>query len=240
MLQSCQQVLDQSVHPSAISDALLVGQQKAVEILRGMSLPIDLNDREALISAAVTSLNSKVVSTNSSALAPLAVDAVMQTVDLSGAQNVDLSNIKVVKKLGGTVEDTELINGLLFDQPASHSAGGPTRVQGAKIGLIQYCLSAPKTNMENSVIVDDYQQIDRILKEERAYILNLLKPIIKSGCNTLLIQKSILRDAVNELSLHYLAKKNIMVIKDIDRTEIEFIANVRLVPLEVFCCLTPF
>ena len=58
--------------------------------------------------------------------------------------------------------------------------------------------------MDNSVVVDDYQQIDRILKEERKYILNLLKPIIKSGCNVLLIQKSILRDAVNDLSLHYL------------------------------------
>jgi len=79
--------------------------------------------------------------------------------------------------------------------------------------------------MENSVVVDDYQQIDRLLKEERKYILKLLKPIIKSGCNVLLIQKSILRDAVNDLSLHYLAKKGIMVIKDIERTDVEFICN---------------
>jgi len=75
------------------------------------------------------------------------------------------------------------------------------------------------------VIVEDYQQIDRILKEERKYILELLKPIIKSGCNVLLIQKSILRDALNELSLHYLAKKKIMVIKDIERSDVEFIAS---------------
>ena len=79
--------------------------------------------------------------------------------------------------------------------------------------------------MDNSVIVEDYQQIDRILKEEKSYILKLLKPIIKSKCNVLLIQKSILRDAVNELSLHYLAKKGIMVIKDIERSEIEFISS---------------
>jgi T-complex protein 1 subunit delta len=79
--------------------------------------------------------------------------------------------------------------------------------------------------MENSVVVDDYQQIDRLLKEERQYILELLKPIIKSGCNVLLIQKSILRDAVNDLSLHYLSKKKIMVIKDIERSDIEFISQ---------------
>lgn len=68
------------------------------------------------------------------------------------------------------------------------------------------CFRLPPPQMDNSVVVDDYQQIDRILKEERKYILNLLKPIIKSGCNVLLIQKSILRDAVNDLSLHYLVR----------------------------------
>ena len=117
------------------------------------------------------------------------------------------------------------MEGLIFDQAASHAAGGPTTIKGAKIGLIQFCLSAPKTNMENSVIVEDYAQIDRLLKEERKYILNLLKPILKSGCNVLLIQKSILRDAVNDLSLHYLAKKGVMVIKDIERSDVEFIAS---------------
>ena len=138
---------------------------------------------------------------------------------------VDLSDIKVVKKVGGTIEDTELVEGLIFDQAASHAAGGPTTIKAARIGLIQFCLSAPKTNMENSVVVEDYQQIDRLLKEERQYILRLLKPILKSGCNVLLIQKSILRDAVNDLSLHYLAKKGVMVIKDIERSEIEFISQ---------------
>jgi len=136
-----------------------------------------------------------------------------------------LADIKVVKKLGGTVEDTELIDGLVFESQASHTAGGPTTIRGAKIGLIQFCLSAPKTNMENSVIVDDYQQIDRILREERKYILDLMKPIVASKCNVLLIQKSILRDAVNDLSLHYMAKKGIMVVRDVERTDVEFIAN---------------
>ena len=67
--------------------------------------------------------------------------------------------------------------------------------------------------------------MDRILKEERKYIVQLVKKIVASGCNVLLIQKSILRDAVNELALHFLAKKNIMVIKDIDRDDVEFICK---------------
>ena len=80
--------------------------------------------------------------------------------------------------MGGTIDDTELVDGLVFDQSASHAAGGPTIIKNAKIGLIQFCLSPPKTNMENNVVIEDYQQIDRLLKEERKYILNLIKEII--------------------------------------------------------------
>jgi len=73
--------------------------------------------------------------------------------------------------------------------------------------LIQFCISPPKSDLENNVIVSDYTQMDRVYKEERNYILNIVKKIKASGCNVLLIQKSILRDAVTELALHYLVRR---------------------------------
>lgn len=79
--------------------------------------------------------------------------------------------------------------------------------------------------MDNQIVVNDYRQMDRILKEERQYLLNMCKTIKKTGCNVLLIQKSILRDAVNDLSLHFLAKLKIMVVKDVERDEIEFLSK---------------
>jgi T-complex protein 1 subunit delta len=91
--------------------------------------------------------------------------------------------------------------------------------------MIQFCLSAPKTDLENNVVVNDYTAMDRILKEERKYIVGLVKKIVATGCNVLLIQKSILRDAVNELALHFLAKKGIMVIKEIEREMVPFICK---------------
>merc|ERR1719380_158769 len=190
-----------------------------------MSMPVDLADRDELIKAATTSLNSKVISNNSDILAPLAVDAILKVIDPATATNVDLRDIAVVKKLGGTIDDTELVRGLVFTQKASHAAGGPTKVVNAKIGLIQFCLSAPKTDIEQNVVVSDYSQMDRILKEERKYILDMCKKISKTGCNVLFIQKSILRDAVNELSLHFLAKMKILVVKDIEREDVEFICK---------------
>lgn len=82
-----------------------------------------------------------------------------------------------------------------------------------------------RLQMDNQIVVNDYRQMDKILKEERQYLLNLCKRIKKTGCNVLLIQKSILRDAVTDLSLHFLAKLKVLVIKDIERDEIDFIAK---------------
>lgn len=198
---------------------------KAVEIIESMGTPVDLNDRNILIQNCVTCLSSKVVSQNSDILAPMAVDSVLKIIDKEDT-NVDLRNIRVAMKLGGTVDDSELIDGLVFtDNQVSHFAGGPTRVENAKIGLIQFCLSAPKTDLENNVVVHDYTAMDRILREEKKYIVQLVKKIVATGCNVLLIQKSILRDAINDMALHFLAKKNIMVIKDIEREDVDFICK---------------
>jgi len=102
-----------------------------------MAIPVDLNDREILIQNCVTCLSSKVVSNNSDTLAPMAVDAVMKIINKEKDDNVDLNNIKVAMKLGGTVDDSELIDGLVFcNNKISHFAGGPSRIENAKIGLI--------------------------------------------------------------------------------------------------------
>jgi T-complex protein 1 subunit delta len=79
--------------------------------------------------------------------------------------------------------------------------------------------------MDNTIIVNDYRQMDKILKEERQYLLNMCKKIKAARCNVLLIQKSILRDAVSELALHFLAKLKILVVKDVERDEIEFLSK---------------
>merc|ERR1719191_2379575 len=228
LLNAAEILLKKGIHPTVISESFLLAARKSEEVLRSMSVPVDLADREQLIKAASTSLNSKVISNNASLLAPLAVDAMLSICD-TNSTNVDLRDIAVVKKLGGTIDDTELVKGLVFTQKASHAGSGPTKVVNAKIGLIQFCLSAPKTDIEQNIVVSDYSQMDRILKEERKYILDMCKKIQKSGCNVLLIQKSILRDAVNELSLHFLAKMKILVVKDVEREDVEFICKAELV-----------
>jgi len=231
LLNACSKLLHKGIHPMQISESFQKAEEKAVEILTGMSIPVDFGDRDALIKAATTSLSSKVVSQNAPLLAPIAVDAVLSVGDPNRGF-CDLKNVKLVKKLGGTVDDTEMVPGLIFTQKVSKAAGGPTRKEGAKIAVLQFCLSPPKTDMENSVVVSDYQAMDRILKEERAYIAGVCKAIKQSGANVILLQKSILRDAITDLGLHYLSKMKIMLVKDIERDDIEFICKtLKCVPI---------
>ncbi|KAL1921457.1 uncharacterized protein VTP21DRAFT_11173 [Calcarisporiella thermophila] len=225
LLSAAEKMLAKGIHPTTIAESFQRAAQKSVEYLTDMATKLELSDRESMLRAASTSLNSKVVSQYSSLLAPIAVDAVMRVIDPTTATNVDLKDVRIVKKVGGTIDDTELIDGLVLTQNVIKSAGGPTRVEKAKIALVQFQLSPPKPDMENQIIVNDYRQMDKILKEERQYLLNICKKIKKAGCNVLLIQKSILRDAVNDLSLHFLAKLKILVVKDIERDEVEFICK---------------
>lgn len=224
LLGAAEKLLKKGIHPTTISESFSRAGERAVEILLDMSHKVDLSDREALIKAASTSLSSKIVSQHNSLLAPIAVDSVLRIAN-EDSKNVDLNDIKIIKKVGGTIDDTELVDGTVLTQNVSKSAGGPVRIEKARIGLIQFQISPPKPDMENNVVVNDYRQMDKILKEERVYLLNIVKKIKKTKCNVLLIQKSILRDAVNDLALHFLAKLGIMVIKDIERDEIEFLSK---------------
>ncbi|KAJ1734484.1 T-complex protein 1 subunit delta [Coemansia biformis] len=225
LLVAAEKLLKKGIHPTQIAEGFQSAAVEAVKILHDISIPVDLGDREFLLKSATTSLSSKVVAQYSSVLAPIVVDSVLRVVGAASESNVDLSDVRVVKRVGGTIDDTELIPGVVLNQTAITSAGGPSRIEKAKIGLIQFQLSPPKPDMDNQVVVNDYRQMDRILKEERNYLLNMVKKIKKAGCNVLLIQKSILRDAVNSMSLHFLAKLKIMAVKEVERDEIEFLCK---------------
>jgi len=223
LLEAAEKLLAKGLHPTAIAEGFRSAGNKCVEILRNeVAIPLDIEDRAVVTKCAATSLNSKVVSQQSSLLAPIAVDAVFRVVDPKNPNNADLHDIKVSTILGGTVEDTELIEGLLLNRKV---CCGPKKVEKAKVGLIQFCISPPKTDMDMNVIVSDYTQMDRVLREERNYILEIAKKIKASGCNVLLVQKSILRDALNDLAVHFLEKLKILTIKDVEREDIEFICK---------------
>lgn len=228
LLGQAQILLDKNISPTVIADGFTDACNEAQKIIDDLEKKVELTDKEALVQNCITSLSSKVVSNYSEVLAPLAVEAVLKLVK-SGEiyhDDVDLKDIRVSKKLGGTIEDTKMVDGIVFtDNKISKAAGGPSKIENPKIGLIQFCINHPKTDMDSTLEIQEYSQMDRVLKEERAHIVKMVKKIKETGCNVLLIQKSILRDAVNDLALHFLAKAKILVIKDVEREDVEFICK---------------
>ena len=127
LLDSCTKLLQKGIHPTIISESFQKALEKGIEILTDMARPVELSDRETLLNSAATSLNSKVVSQYSSLLSPMSVDAVMKVIDPATATSVDLRDIKIVKKLGGTIDDCELVESLVLTQKVANS--GITRVE---------------------------------------------------------------------------------------------------------------
>nr|UXY87162.1 T-complex protein 1, delta SU [Cryptomonas sp.] len=224
-LGSCLNLLDKGISPTKISDNFRFCLKKAQETLICMALPVDLNDENALYQAASTSLESKVISVQSHLLSPVAVKSVLRITDLTTSCDVNLKNIKIIKKVGGTIEQTELLDGVGIEYPVVKSYNGPTKIISAKIAYIQFHISLPAIDNENTVIVKDYLSMDRILREEKQYIVSICRKIRSSGCNVLLIQKSILRESISNLALQILAEMQIMVIKDISREDLDFITT---------------
>ena len=135
------------LHPTVIAESFQRAAHRSVEILEKMSTPVTLADRNSLLQAASTSLSSKIVSQYTNLLGPIAVDAVTRVINPAVADNVDLNDIRIVKKVGGTMDDTELVDGLVLTQNVLKGAGGPTRMEKAKIGFIQFQLSPPKPDV---------------------------------------------------------------------------------------------
>ena len=225
LLSAAEKALEKNIHPTTISESFMQAVEKASEYVEAMGQPVDVSSKDSLVKCAITSLSSKVVSGSGLHIASIAAQAIQTINSGSATGNVDINEIRVIPRLGGTVEDMRLLDGLVLKQSVQKNAGGPVRIEKARIAMVQFQISPPKTDMESNIIVNDYQQMDRILKEERAYILEICKKIKKTGCNVVLIQKSILRDAVSDMARHYLSKLKVLLIEDIERDEVEFLCK---------------
>lgn len=129
-LKAAESLLDKGIHPNIVSEGFQAALEFSLQsIEKNMSIPVEITSTETLVECVNTSLSSKVLSSSAELFSPLAVKAVMKVIDPKTATNVDLKDIRIVKKLGGTIDDTELVEGLVFDKcKPSTAGGGPTKI----------------------------------------------------------------------------------------------------------------
>ena len=214
LLEKAEKLLEKDVHSTLIVDGYQAASLKALELLADLAKSIQPDDSESLIKIAKTSMQSKLVSDDSESLSKLIVSAVLKIADKNeNGYSVDLDNLKVEKKSGGSVQDTALINGIVLDKEVVHS-GMPTKIQKAKIALVNAALEVEKTEVSSEIRISDPSQMQMFLEEENRMLKGMVDKLHSVGANVLICQKGI-----DDIVQHYLSKQGILAVRRVKESD---------------------
>jgi len=216
LLKNAMDLIEQDIHPSVIAEGYRLASKRACEVLENVAIEVKPDNEDLLKRIAETAMTGKVAEANKEMLAEIAVKAVKAVAEeINGKIKVDLDNIKVEKKQGGSVEDTELINGIILDKERVHP-DMPTVVKNAKILLLNAALEVKKTEVDAQIRITDPEQLQKFLDQEEKMIRDMVEKIRSSGANVLICQKGI-----DDLAQHYLAKAGIFAVRRVKKSDME-------------------
>ena len=216
LLKKGEELLEQNIHPTVIVSGYRKAAQKAIEVLDKISLNVDLNDKETLKNVAVTAMGSKAVGSAREHFADIAVDAVKLIAEKRGDKWVaDIDNIQIIKKEGKSLQDTELVSGIILDKEVVHS-GMPRSVKQAQIALVDTPLEVKKTEVSAEIRIRDPTQITAFLNQETSMLKKMVEKIKKAKANVLICQKGI-----DDMAQHFLAKEDILTVRRTKESDME-------------------
>jgi thermosome len=216
LLKEAEELLEQNIHPTLIVSGYRKAAQKALEVLDEISKDVDLNDKETLKKVAGTAMGSKAVGTAREHFADIAIDAVNQIAEKRGDKwVVDIDNVQITKKIGKSLQDTELVSGIILDKEVVHS-GMPKSVKKAQIALVTTPLEVKKTEVSAEIRISDPTQITKFLNQETNMLKKMVEKIKKAEANVLICQKGI-----DDMAQHFLAKEGILAVKSAKESDME-------------------
>ena len=220
LLAKAEELLSKDVHSSVIIDGFQAASEKSLEILDEISKKVQSNDKEILLKIAATSMESKLISEDSDTLSKIVVDAILKITETKKEKStVDLDNIKVEKKAGGSITDTALVKGIVLDKEIVHS-GMPTKIQQAKIALINTALEIEKTEMSAEIRINDPTQMQMFLEEENRMLKTMVDKLHTAGANVVICQKGI-----DDMAQHFLAKHGILSVRRVKESDMTKLAK---------------
>ena len=220
LLEKAEKLLEKDVHSTVIIDGYQAASEKALELLAKLAKTVKPDDRESLIKIAKTSMQSKLISEDSAPLSKLIVDSILKIAEKDGDKHsVDLDNLKVEKKAGGSIDDTSLINGIVLDKEIVHS-GMPTKAEQAKIVLVNAALEVEKTEMSAEIRISDPTQMQQFLEEENKMLKSMVDKIHNIGANVLICQKGI-----DDIAQHYLSKHGVLAVRRVKESDMTKLAK---------------
>ncbi|HDJ27399.1 MAG: thermosome subunit [Thermoplasmata archaeon] len=220
LLKQAEELLHKNVHPAVIANGYRLAAEKAKEILKEIAKPVSKEDEETLKKIAMTALSSKLAATERALLAELAVKAVKRIMEeVNGEIKVDIDAVQIIKKQGGAVSDTELIDGIVVDKEKVHP-GMPTVIKGAKIALINHPLEVKKTEFDANVRIEDPEMLHAFIESERNLVREKVEKIKAVGANVVFCQKGI-----DDLAQDLLARAGIYAVRRVKKSDMEKLAR---------------
>jgi thermosome len=217
LMEQAESMLEQGIHPTVIAQGYRMGMEKALEIVNGLSLKLDPSDRKLLLKIADTAITGKSIEQVKGKLDGIIVDAVMTVaVKENGKILVDEEDVMIKKQKGASMNDAELIRGVVIDKTRVHD-GMPKKITKAKIALIATPLEITKTQVKAKIKISTADQITAFSEQEREALKKLADLIIDSGANVLLCQKGI-----SDIAQFYLAKAGILAIEDVPEKDMKY------------------
>jgi len=205
LLKYASELLEQKVHPTVITHGFKLASEKALSVLNHNALVIKKNDTQTLRKIAMTSMFSKGgAGPSKELLADIVVDATSRVAEeINGKTYVDMDNIQIQKQQGGSIEDCEIVKGIILDKERVYEAM-PKQVKNAKIALINVALEIKKTEVDAKIEIRDPTQLQAFLDEEESMLKKMVDKVKNSGANVLISQKGI-----DDVAQYLLTKYNI-------------------------------
>ncbi|MGQ9781839.1 MAG: thermosome subunit beta [Nitrososphaeria archaeon] len=212
LLEKAGELVDKEVHPTVITDGYKKALAKSLEILSSIAIKVDPKDKSMLEKVAKTSMAAKIVSREADYLAPLVVESLLSVAEeYDGKLKVDVADVKVEKKAGGSIGDTRLVKGLIIPKEIMHS-GMPKRISNARVAVINCPLKVEKTEFDAKINISNPEQMKMFLDEENEMLKAIVYKIAATGANVIVTNKEI-----DDIAQHYLAKAKIMAVRrDLD------------------------
>ena len=220
LLEKAEDLINKDVHPVVVVDGYGRAAEKAQDILEKIAEKVDPENRSDMLKVANTSMVTKLVNEDSPHLAGIVVDAIQQVAEKRDSGfKVDIDNVKVEKKPGGALTDTQIIKGIVLDKEVVHS-GMPRRIDDAKIALVNSALEIEKTEFSAEIRINDPSQMQQFMDEETGILKGMVEKVSSAGANVIICQKGI-----DDLAQHFLAKAGILAVRRVKESDMTKLAK---------------
>ena len=220
LIEKAEELINKDVHPTIIVDGYRKSAAKTIEVLNSIATKVGGNEKNELVRIARTSMQTKIVSRDAEPLAQIVVNAALAVSEKTETgYKMDMDDIKVEKKAGGSISDTKLIKGIVLDKEVVHG-GMPKRIEKAKIALINSALEIEKTEFDAKINISSPDQMKMFLEEENRMLKSMVDKVIKSGANVVVCQKGL-----DDIAQHYLAKAGVLTVRRVKESDMTKMAR---------------